>query len=443
VSQPDDRSCPLAEPFSSEGVVTFGCPAGEVTVELAAWRGSGEVRVLQLDELPSTMPNGATAIGAAFDIDATGELTFDRATVTLPYSTSRLAAAQPSGGPVLADPRVLHLPDDGPASDITAGHDSADATVSGQSEGFSVFVAAQLDLERIAGADRVATAAAISRAAFQERGGTVYVASQETFPDALAGGPAAVRNAAPLLLAGRSDVPPATVAELQRLAPERIVLLGGTARVDRSAEAALTAFAPVERLAGLDRFATAAAISRSAFPDGARTVYVATGADYPDALAGGAAAAAAEGPVLLVGDGVPEVTAAELERLSPERIVVLGGAAAVSDAVVAALGPLAQEPVRRVAGPERLATASAVSASFAEPGGTVFVATGFAFPDALAGVAAAGRQGSPVLLIGGDAPPDLVDAELRRLDPDRIVVLGGEAALPAASASLLEKYLVP
>jgi putative cell wall-binding protein len=66
--------------------------------------------------------------------------------------------------------------------------------------------------------------------------------------------------------------------------------------------------------------------------------YVTTGANYPDALAGGPAAAREGGPVLLVRHGaVSLAVAAELDRLNPARIVVLGGPAVVSDAVAASL----------------------------------------------------------------------------------------------------------
>jgi hypothetical protein len=111
--------------------------------------------------------------------------------------------------------------------------------------------------------------------------------------------------------------------------------------------------------------------------------------------------------------------------------------------VLGELDRYSAQPVERLAADERLGTASVVSSSFAPPGGLVYVATGYAFPDALAGVAAAGQAGAPILLLGEQAPPALVDAELRRLDPDRIVVLGGSAAIPAASASALEEYLIP
>ncbi|HEU0235674.1 MAG TPA: cell wall-binding repeat-containing protein, partial [Candidatus Limnocylindrales bacterium] len=88
--------------------------------------------------------------------------------------------------------------------------------------------------------------------------------------------------------------------------------------------------------------ATAAAISAAHYAPGVAVAYVATGANFPDALAGAAVAGNLGGPLLLVTQAsIPAVTATELSRLKPARIVVLGSAAVVSDAVLNALGPAA------------------------------------------------------------------------------------------------------
>jgi Cell wall binding domain 2 (CWB2) len=93
------------------------------------------------------------------------------------------------------------------------------------------------------------------------------------------------------------------------------------------------------RLAGADRFTTAAAVSAATYAAGVPVAYVATGLNYPDALTASAAAGKAGGPVLLVtGTSIPSSIAAELTRLHPARIVVVGGPASVSDGVVADLG---------------------------------------------------------------------------------------------------------
>src|SRR5690606_23961958 len=79
--------------------------------------------------------------------------------------------------------------------------------------------------------------------------------------------------------------------------PSRIGVLGGTPSVSEAVESELRAFAPVERIAGANRFETSALI---AAPLGdIDRVFVASGLNFPDALAGAALAAAQGAPVLL------------------------------------------------------------------------------------------------------------------------------------------------
>jgi Cell wall binding domain 2 (CWB2) len=92
--------------------------------------------------------------------------------------------------------------------------------------------------------------------------------------------------------------------------------------------------AAVFRIAGSDRFSTAAAISEASFEPGVPVAYIATGLNFPDALAGAAVAGSQGAPILLVmPNSIPAATATELKRLKPGKIVILGGTGAVSDLV--------------------------------------------------------------------------------------------------------------
>lgn len=195
----------------------------------------------------------------------------------------------------------------------------------------------------------------------------------------------------------------------------------------------------VVRLAGPNRYATAAAVSRRFFSPGAQVAYVATGAGFPDALAAGPAAAKLGGPVLFVTrDSIPADTKAELVRLAPKRIIVVGGSDVVSESVRAALGGLSAGGASRVSGSDRYGTAIAVSAAAFPSGARVaYVATGADFPDALSGGAAAGVEQAPMLLTRPTSLPTGVATELRRLDPDRIMLLGSSGAVSADVATQL------
>jgi putative cell wall-binding protein len=299
-------------------------------------------------------------------------------------------------------------------------------------------------VERWSGPDRYATAAAVSAKAFPTGADIAFIATGANFPDALAGGPAGGVLEGPILLTDRDALPPATTAELERLKPEKIVILGGSAVVTDTVAGQLAGYAgEVTRWSGANRFATAAAVSANTFPQGAGMVFVATGANFPDALAGGPAGGLQGGPILLTErDTLPPATIAELQRLAPDQIVVLGGAAVVSDTVTNQLKAYAQGGVQRWSGPDRYATAAAVSAStFPNAAATVFVATGANFPDALAGGPAGSMLIGPILLTDRDTLPQATIDELERLGPKRIVILGGSAVITDDVATQLAGYV--
>ena len=294
---------------------------------------------------------------------------------------------------------------------------------------------------RLSGANRYETAAAISRSSYGPGVPVAYVATGMSFPDALAGGPAAARTGGPMLLTTRTELPPATAAELARLKPSRIVVLGGTSVVASAVETRLAAYATsgvVQRHAGPDRYSTAAIVSARAFAPGVPVAYVATGGSFPDALAGGVAAARQQGPVLLVApSAIPSSTATELQRLKPARIVVLGGTSAVSNGVLASLDAYTAGTVSRLAGADRYGTAIEISRATtgADAPRTVFLATGTSFPDGLAGTPVAARANGPLLIVPAGGLTDGLRAELRRLNPPRVVILGGTSAVSSTVAA--------
>ncbi|TAL06018.1 MAG: cell wall-binding repeat-containing protein [Chloroflexota bacterium] len=298
---------------------------------------------------------------------------------------------------------------------------------------------------RLAGVDRYATAAAISAANYDPNVPIAYLATGLNFPDALAGAAAAGSQHAPILLVTRDAIPAATKNELNRLKPGRIIVLGSTGAVSAAVSTAAAAYTSggVTRLAGVDRYATAAAISAATYAPGVSVAYIATGLNFPDALAGAAAAGSTGAPILLVGQNtIPTATADELTRLAPGRIVVLGASGVVSDGVAASLGAFTSGSVTRLAGVNRYATAAAISAATYAPGvSVVYLATGANFPDALAGAAAAGSQGAPILLVTRDSIPSATAAELQRLNPGRVVILGSMGVVSEAVRILVQQYL--
>ncbi|WP_314149084.1 cell wall-binding repeat-containing protein, partial [uncultured Leifsonia sp.] len=161
------------------------------------------------------------------------------------------------------------------------------------------------------------------------------------------------------------------------------------------------------RVSGTDRYATAIASSQRAFPDataGVPVAYIASGLTFADALSAGAAAAKQHGTLLLTPPGsLDGRVAAELVRLHPARVVVVGGAGAVSEAVAASLRALPFAPtVDRIGGADRYAVSRAViEDAFGTSNPAVYLVTGRDYPDALAAAAAAASTDRPVLLTDG------------------------------------------
>ncbi len=293
---------------------------------------------------------------------------------------------------------------------------------------------------RVAGGDRYETAAEVAGtfAAGVER---VFLATGEDFPDALAVGPVAGREEFPVLLVERGGIPQATASALQRLEPGAITILGGEVAVGAAVERQAGQYTSgmVDRLEGPDRYATAAAIVDEYVDPGVPVVYIATGRKFADALAGGPAAVSTGGPLLLVEPGeIPPDTSTTLDRLRPGRIVVLGGTQAVSSQVFSTLRDFTDGDVVRVAGGDRYGTAAELARRvFDGTQSTVYMATGRAFPDALAGGVVAGMAGAPMVTVEPRCVPDVVFEQIDRMDPDTLVVLGGTQAVSQDAADLV------
>lgn len=177
---------------------------------------------------------------------------------------------------------------------------------------------------------------------------------------------------------------------------------GDVASMTRAAaQTVITGFGPgVHRLAGLDRFETAVAISKRFAPN-VPVVYIATGADFPDALTAAAAAAHRGGPLLLThSDALPAAVRAEIVRLAPARIVVAGGEGVVDISVYDELAALTPS-ISRLGGSDRFETAERLIADAFGSATTAFIATSRDFPDALAASAASRSLGAPVFLVDG------------------------------------------
>jgi putative cell wall-binding protein len=326
------------------------------------------------------------------------------------------------------------------------------STQSGPADGapntfvYAVGTVGEAHVERWGGADRYAVSALVSE---QWAPGVpvAYVTSGQKFPDALTGGALAGFKGAPLLLVEEQGVPAFTAAALDRLRPARIVVLGGPATVAPQVETALAAYATantadeVTRLFGIDRYEAAEAIAGQ-FGTNVPVAYIAKGTDFPDALAGGPRAALEGGPVLLTSpDALPVPTREALLAAAPARIVILGGTDSVTQGVAAELAAYTQGTVTRHDGTDRYDVAALIAGQYTPPAPVVFIATGEKFPDALSAGPAAARWGGPIMLTQFGELPARTVQELERLNPARIVILGGPLSVSPEVEAALKAYI--
>ncbi|MBD8023312.1 cell wall-binding repeat-containing protein [Microbacterium gallinarum] len=290
---------------------------------------------------------------------------------------------------------------------------------------------------RLAGADRYATALSVA-SRYQPGVPAVFVATGLNFPDALSAAAAAALVGGPLLLTPSATLPAAVKAEIQRLNPTDIYVVGGTGAVSAGVLNSLSTIAPTTRLGDADRYLTGLKIVGATF-DAADTAFIATGRGFPDALAATGAAGALKAPVILV-DGtkssVPSSTLAELARLGVQNVALVGSSSAVSSGIQSQLAS-AGYSVARYGGADRYATAAAINDSFFGYGSTdtLFLATGGNFPDALAGAAMAGRLAAPLYITSPGCVPTSVRESISQLGATKNVILGSASVVSSAAAS--------
>lgn len=286
--------------------------------------------------------------------------------------------------------------------------------------------------QRIFGETRYDTAVAVSRQAYPSGASTVLIATGRDFPDSLGAAALGAKINAPLLLVDRGTISASTRAEIARLKPNEIVIIGGTSVVPASVENTMKSYAKsVKRLAGADRYATSAAIAKAGWKT-SPNVFIATGVLFADALSAAAAAGELDAPVILVPGGnstAPASVKNVISSLKPTRVHVAGGTAAISTALQkSATG--SSVAVTRYSGATRYETSANIAAQvFKGKQRDTYLATGESFADALTGAAVAGAQGAPLILVAKSCIPSASYQANDSISSGRTYLLGGTQVL--------------
>ncbi|KUO58052.1 MAG: hypothetical protein APF84_18690 [Gracilibacter sp. BRH_c7a] len=154
---------------------------------------------------------------------------------------------------------------------------------------------------------------------------TVILTRDDNLADALSSVPLSRMHNAPILMTPSDRLDDQISYEIRNLEVMNVIIIGGEGAISKSIETDLrNSGYSVERIAGADRYETAAKIA-SKFPS-TKTVYLAYGYGEPDALAASSFAALNSIPILLTDKtGIPEVTRTQLQRLNPTEVMLLGG----------------------------------------------------------------------------------------------------------------------
>ena len=293
---------------------------------------------------------------------------------------------------------------------------------------------APIQVQRLAGPDRIATAIAISQQEFPTASSApaVVLTRSDNFADALAGTPFAATEGAPLLLTPPGSLDPSTATEIGRVASPgaAVFLLGGTAALSDAVGAAITALGhqPL-RLAGANRYGTAAQVATALASNlPTPTIFLADGTTFADALIAGSVSGGVRltGPavplLLTAGSVLPAETQAFLAAQGTKltRIETFGSAA--TTAYPSGTADVAADD----------ATLSAVVAAkffVGFPMSVVGIASDKNFPDALAGGVWTALKRVPLLLTDPTTLSPAVRDYLGSSSTSNAVVFGGTSAV--------------
>lgn len=273
----------------------------------------------------------------------------------------------------------------------------------------------------------------------------VFLATNASFPDSLSGTVLARNLDAPLLLTNSQSLSNQTLLQLQQWDADFVVLLGGDQAISPTIEIKLQqeGFGTV-RLAGKTRYDTAINISEYVATTGGEVI-LASGDDFPDALAVAQYAADLQIPIALVRKNeIPQATKQFLDKYQFSKQYVIGGDGAISNDVYHQLS----NP-HRIFGKNRYETAIEVHKYFGEHTDQLYFASGETFRDALPGANLAAKTGAQLLFVQPNQIPEAtqqylgehIDAMDNSGQTSDFDILGGPVAVHQSTAWHIDRFV--
>jgi len=321
---------------------------------------------------------------------------------------------------------------------------------------------ASFTFTRQAGINRFDTSSQIATSNFTTAG-TVVMASGVNFPDALGGAYlAGALGTAILLLPASGAVPQPILNALSALKTKNISLLGGPSAVgeDVSNQLSNTPSSSsqggnlvVTRIFGGGRYDTNLATVKAANTavgsfNNKKTAIVASGANFPDALAAGAVSWAKNFPIIITDpDTLSPQARQALQDLGIQQVIIMGGNAAVSAVVEQQINALGVTTLQRMNGTDRSDTstknATYAIANFGFKNTALDVASGdqsFGGADALSAAPAAGKNTTTLVVTNSASDPgaDVAFAQTNASTLTSGTAFGGPNPLPDGTLGAIQ-----
>ncbi|NWQ41923.1 S8 family serine peptidase [Bacillus sp. EB106-08-02-XG196] len=281
------------------------------------------------------------------------------------------------------------------------------------------------DIQRVSGKNRFELAVNISKAGWQESSHTVVLTNYISFADALASSPLAFKENAPILLTHKDFLTSETKEEIQRLKPQKVIVIGGPGSISESVIDSVSSLgiATVERIGGKDRFEVAYHIAQRM--GATNTAIIANGLNFPDALAI-APYAARNGYIFILTtkDSIPNNIKRILQEKGIQHTIVVGGEGSVSEAVVSRL----PQPIR-INGKDRFEVAGNIIENLQITPEILYFATGYSFADAMTGSVLAAKENGAMLLTSPTNLPLSIQQTVKATNLTKYKILGGTGSI--------------
>lgn len=284
---------------------------------------------------------------------------------------------------------------------------------------------------RLYGSDRFDTAVAISQAGWSTSEYVIISTGEgiDTYADALAGAPLTKLYNAPMLLTNIQSINDVILNEIKRLGANKAVILGGTSVVSANAEQQLRDMGmSVERLCGLDRYATAEAIAKKLKTQASfHKAILTTGYEFQYALM--AAPFTSNTPVLFSPkDYLTAGTKQALIDMGIKEIDIIGGPNIISQDVMDDIVSMGIT-VRRIGGNSIEEVNIELIKNYNKAPSKMALARNDLFADALSGSAFALKNQTPIFLIGSNYVTTELKTFILGLNTTENYIFGGTVAI--------------